>query len=217
MSKAGMSPTGAGRKRNPLIEPRVFAGAIRVYAREGWGGFTFDAVAREAGVGKPAIYLRWSSREELLVAAIETLDYPMARDCGSVRADLLDYSRQWVEWYGHDERVLAIRRVSYDRRNNAALQVLHRDRITGPRTEAAREITRRAIRRGEIAPTVRSSTVVDLLVGALFTHWDMSSEAGRSRLGETFPAYAESLVEIILAGVAAVSGRPAPTVDQSAG
>lgn len=195
-----------GRKRDPLIEPRVFDAAIGVYARAGWSGFTFEAVAREARVGKPAIYRRWSSREQLLVAALHTADFPTARDCGHVRADLLDYAGQWVDWYEHPERAVAARRIVYDSQSSPDLMGLHDDLIVRPRIEAALDITRRAIKRGEIAPTVRSSTIVDLLVGAMVTHWEMTSEAGRGRLRSTFPAYAEALVDIILAGVAATSG-----------
>ena len=195
-----------GRKRDPLIEPRVFEAALRVYAREGWGRFTFESIARDAGVGKPAIYRRWSNREELLVAALDMSDFPTARDCGAVRADLLDYAGQWVKWYEYPDRALAAWRVVYDGQVSAALLALHQERIVQPRTEAARDITRRAIKRGEIAKGVRSSTIVDLLVGGLSTHWEMTPEAGRPRLLRTFPAFAESLVDIILAGVQVVSG-----------
>lgn len=195
-----------GRKRDPLIEPRVFDAAIRVYAHEGWAGFTFESVARASGVGKPAIYRRWSNRETLLVAALDMLDFPTARDCGSVRADLLHYASQWVEWYQHSERALAARRIGYDSQASPALLALNRERIVRPRIEAARDITRRAVRRGEIAKGIRSSTIVDLLVGALANHWEMTAETGRSQLRRTFRAYAESLVDIILGGVQVVSG-----------
>ena len=195
-----------GRKRDPLIEPRVFDAAIGVYAYGGWAGFTFEAVARAAKVGKPAIYRRWSSREELLVAALHTADFPTARDCGDVRADLLDYANQWVGWYAHPERAVAARRIVYDGQSSPALRALHEDLIVRPRIAAALEISRRAVKRGEIAPTVRSSTIVDLLVGGMVTHWEMTPEDDRGRLRKTFPAYAESLVNVILAGVEATSG-----------
>jgi AcrR family transcriptional regulator len=206
MSEAGGAAASVGRKRDPLIEPRVFEAAIRVYARDGWAGFTFESVARCARVGKPAIYRRWSNREELLVAALHTADFPTARDCGSVREDLLDYASQWVEWYQYAHRALAARRIVNDAQANPALLELHRNLIVRPRTEAARDITRRAIKRGEVASTVRSSTIVDLLVGAMSTHWEMTPESGRPHLRRTFPAFAESLVDIILAGVQVQSG-----------
>jgi AcrR family transcriptional regulator len=206
MSEARAVVTSVGRKRDPLIEPRVIEAAIRVYARDGWAGFTFESVARSARVGKPAIYRRWSNREELLVAALHMADFPTARDCGSVREDLLDYAGQWVEWYQYAHRALAARRIVYDRQANPALMELHNNLIVRPRTEAARDITRRAIKRGEIPSTVRSSTIVDLLVGAMSTHWEMTPETGRPHLRRTFPAFAESLVDIILAGVQVQSG-----------
>jgi AcrR family transcriptional regulator len=206
MPRADTSTRAAGRKRDPLIEPRVFNAAIRVYARDGWGGFSFETVARAAGVGKPAIYRRWSNREQLLVAALDVSDFPTARNCGSIRADLLDYASQWVQWYQYPDRALAARRILYDCQDNPALRALHRQRIVRPRTEAARDITRRAVRRGEIAKSVRSSTIVDLLVGGLSTHWEMTGDTGRLRLRRNFPAYAESLVDVILSGIQVVSG-----------
>jgi hypothetical protein len=123
-----------------------------------------------------------------------------------VREDLLDYAAQWVDWYQHADRALAARRIVYDGHANPALQELHHNLIVRPRTEAARDITRRAIKHGQVAPTVRSSTIVDLLVGAMSTHWEMTPEPGRAHLRLTFPAFAESLVDIILAGVQVASG-----------
>jgi AcrR family transcriptional regulator len=208
MSESPRRRPAAGRKRDPLIETRVYEAAIGVYARDGWAGFTFEAIARAAKVGKPALYRRWADREELLVAALHTTDFPTARNCGSVRADLIDYAGQWVEWYQHPERAIAMRRIVYDGQASATLLTLHRNLIVKPRTDAARAITRRGINRGEIAPIVRSSTMVDLLVGAMSTHWEMTPASGRARLRQTFPGYAESLVDIILAGIAATSKSP---------
>ena len=109
MSEPSRRAAGAvGRKRDPLIEPRVFDAALRVYAHGGWSGFTFEGIARAAGVGKPAIYRRWSSREELLIAALQTADFPEARDCGHVRADLLDERALVVE---QNEIIAVPRRV----------------------------------------------------------------------------------------------------------
>jgi hypothetical protein len=41
------------------------------------------------------------------------------------------------------------------------------------------------------------------------THWEMTPESGRTHLRRTFPAFAESLVDIILTGVQVVSGSAA--------
>src|SRR5947209_6490594 len=78
-----------GRPRDPAIESRVRDAALTVYGARGWSGFSFDAVARIAGVGKNAVYLRWRTREELLVSALEQFIVAIPDlDRGSVRDDL---------------------------------------------------------------------------------------------------------------------------------
>jgi AcrR family transcriptional regulator len=208
MSSPEQRKSPAGRRRDPEIEPRIYEAAVRVYAREGWGGFTFDALARESRVGKPAIYRRWSSREELLVRAIDTLDFPTAHDCGSLRADLVDYAEQWVEWYSDPDRPLAAQRLNADFRANPMLQEQWDRVIVGTRVPTARNITRRAIARGELGPHVHSATVVELLLGALQNHWMYTAETALPRMRSTLREHAETLVDVILHGVLAVSAEP---------
>jgi AcrR family transcriptional regulator len=206
-----------GRRRDPQIEPKVTAAAIRVYAREGWNGFTFDAVAREASVGKPALYRRWASREELLTQALVTVKFPTARDCGSLRDDFMDYAHQWVDWYGDQDRGLAGMRLWPDCRNSPELREAYEEIIAGPRTRAARDITRRAINRGEIGPGMHSATIVELLIGAMNNHWAFTPDSKLDKLHLTFGAHAENLVDIILAGISAVAPpEPARTADVTA-
>ncbi|MGH7747305.1 MAG: TetR/AcrR family transcriptional regulator, partial [Candidatus Dormibacteria bacterium] len=177
MRTASSPGSSAGRPRDPDIEPRVTAAAVQVYARDGWGGFSFEAVAREAGVGKPAIYRRWENREELLVQAMDTLRLPTARDVGSLRADLLDYAGQWVDWYSDQSRGLAALRLFADTISNPILNDVHQRLIVRPRTQAARQITRRAIDRGEVADTLHSATAIELLVGGMQLHWMYTKES----------------------------------------
>jgi AcrR family transcriptional regulator len=208
MSASEQQKSPAGRRRDPEIEPRVYEAAVRVYAREGWGGFTFDALARESRVGKPALYRRWSSREELLIRAIDTLDFPTAHDCGSLRADLLDYAEQWVEWYSDQDRPLAAQRLNADFRANALLQEQWDRVIVGTRVPTARDITRRAVARGELGPHVHSATVIELLLGALQNHWMYTAETAMPRMRETLGEHAATLVDVILRGVLAVAAEP---------
>jgi AcrR family transcriptional regulator len=206
MSEMTIPRSGVGRRRDPEIEPKVTAAAVRVYAREGWNGFTFDAVAREAGVGKPALYRRWSSREDLLTQALSSVKFPTARDCGSLRADVLDYAQQWVEWYRDRDRPLAGMRLGPDGRTSPELSGAYEAVIAAPRARAARDITRRAVARGELASGIASATIVELLIGAMNNHWAFTPPSRLDRLHRTFPAHAEQLVDIIVAGVAAVAG-----------
>jgi AcrR family transcriptional regulator len=64
--------SGRGRPKDPHLESKVYAAAIKLYSDVGWGGFNFEQIAKAAGVGKAALYSRWGTREELLVATFET-------------------------------------------------------------------------------------------------------------------------------------------------
>jgi AcrR family transcriptional regulator len=78
-----------GRPRTPDLEKRVFAAALDEYARTGWASFTMDGVARRAGVGKSALYLRWPDRQRVLLDSMEALTRPLTvHDSVSEAADL---------------------------------------------------------------------------------------------------------------------------------
>jgi AcrR family transcriptional regulator len=187
-----------GRRRDPTIEPKVFAAALRVYAAEGWGGFSFDSVAREAGVGKPAMYRRWERPEELLVRAFSEVHFPTARDCGSLKADLTDYALQWAEWYADPVTVNVGLRILPDCEGNPDLAAIYDKIINRPKRRAAKAIGRRAIERGELNEDVPVMAVIDLLIGGLQLHWIYARPRERSL--RSLSAYAKTLIDIILTG-----------------
>src|SRR6185312_7111436 len=85
---------GTGRPRDPALEERVRQAACDLYGRVGWSGFSIDAVAREARVGKSSIYLRWSDQTALLLDTLEArVALPLDTDTGSLRSDLIVLSR----------------------------------------------------------------------------------------------------------------------------
>src|SRR6201986_4043216 len=93
MQEAGEKP-GRGRPRAPGLEERVVDAAIAAYALGGGAGFTFDGIARSAGVGKSALYRRWPSRDALLRETLEARWYAVQTiDSGTLRGDLLALAR----------------------------------------------------------------------------------------------------------------------------
>lgn len=65
---------GRGRPKSVQLDEAILEAACAVLAEQGYGGFSFDAVAKASGTTRPAIYRRWARREDLLLAA---LDYVM--------------------------------------------------------------------------------------------------------------------------------------------
>ena len=192
------TPRTAGRKRDPLIESRAASAAIEVYALSGWQGFTFEAVARASGIGKPAIYRRWASREALLIDAFDSLALPVARDLGSLEADIADYIAQWVEWYRCPLRPEAGARILIDGGSHPELKRLYDEVVTAPRGTRVRDVTRRAIARGEISEGTPPTSIPDIILGAFFIHWAYSQHLDPSEFQATLGEYGERLLSTVL-------------------
>ncbi|SKB06194.1 TetR-like C-terminal domain-containing protein [Aeromicrobium choanae] len=199
----------AGRKRDPRVEPLVLSAALEIYALQGWRGLTFDAVARAAKIGKPAIYRRWESRELLLVSAFNRTNFPTARDMGSLEADVRDYHAQWLDWYAAPFLPQAGNRILVDCTSNDELDRLYREMVIGPRTRAARQVTRRAIARGELDPRTSPATLPDLILGGMFMHWVFAPDREEPAFAASFEKESAALVEVILQGLRHGSGEPA--------
>ena len=191
----------AGRPRNPAIDNRALDAALQVYAARGWEGLTFEAVAREANVGKPALYRRWDSPAHLLIDAFGTLELPTPRDCGSLRADLTDYGQQFVQWYSKREHAFISARLNVDKWVVDDLAELYERHVRGPRILAARHMAEAAIARGEIQSTEQARIAIELLLGSMNSHFTQTRKEQHSKLLETFPSYVATVVDIIFTGI----------------
>lgn len=199
-------PSGSrqvGRKRDPRIEPLALNAALEVYALHGWSGFTFDAVARTSGIGKPAIYRRWESKELLLVSAFNQTNFPTARDLGSLKADARDYALQWAAWYSAPFLPEAGVRILLDCANNKELDRLYKEVIVAPRGKAARQVTRRAVARGELPDGTRATMLPDVLLGATFMHWAFAINRDDPAFDQHMRDYVERLLSLTLSGLGA--------------
>ena len=102
MGTEANGPAGRGRPADPGIERRVLAAALTVYGEVGWAGFTLDRVARRAPVGKAALYRRWPTKEDLLLAALEHLAEPPGdeADPTDLRGCLIGMTEQVIDMFG---------------------------------------------------------------------------------------------------------------------
>ena len=155
----------SGRPRDPGMEARVFAAALAVYGEAGWSGFSLDVVARAAGVGKNAIYLRWSSREELLVAALENSIVAVPDlDRGSVREDLLHLVSAMMQSLAGPSGLTPLRVLL---EAHAAPELFARfAEVAAARVEATRAAIRRGVERGELPSDTDVVVLADALSGA---------------------------------------------------
>jgi AcrR family transcriptional regulator len=90
--------TAAGRPRDPAVEAAILDATQDLLIENGFAATTVEAVARAAGTGKAAVYRRWPSKIELVIAAVQALQSPPGvPDTGSLRGDLLECALHFVQ------------------------------------------------------------------------------------------------------------------------
>ncbi|QXE33263.1 TetR/AcrR family transcriptional regulator [Streptomyces sp. GMY02] len=85
-------PAVRTRRRGAALEAAILSATWDVLVEDGYEHLTMDAVAARAGTSKPVLYRRWSSRAELLLAAVlDKFPTPAIpdQDHGDLRADLI--------------------------------------------------------------------------------------------------------------------------------
>ncbi|TFV81357.1 TetR/AcrR family transcriptional regulator [Blastococcus sp. CT_GayMR20] len=160
------------RALDPAKDEAITAAVVQVLAEVGYTGFTMDEVAMAAGVGKAAIYRRWSSKAELLIEYIDqkSLLALAVEDTGSLRGDLICLMTS----------VAAHLSGPAGRANRALIGVVHDDPAVfeayrrGPldRWAAAfRDVFERAVERGEMSPEAGTSLVAEAGPGIVIQRW----------------------------------------------
>ena len=190
-----------GRRRDPSLEPRVVAAALAVYAEAGWSGFSFDAVARRAGVGKAPLYLRWASKEDLLLAAFGAHTTAITiTESGNVRDDLVEYTCRLIDSKAGPDG-WAFLRLHLEATLIPALHARFSSQIANPHVEGARALLDRALERGDLRSGSPTDLMLDSLYGAVLIKIILSQPGERERLAQNPHSYAGQIVDFVLRGL----------------
>lgn len=182
----------AGRPLDEDLSESILDAALRVLAREGYGGFSIAAVAQEAGVHRPAIYRRWPNKADLAVAAIEQLKpAPVDAESGDVRADLVAYLVD--AGCGSDEVHGLALRLHNDLAAHPDLYDAVQQQISLPRRTRLRGILRRGVDAGQLRADLDLDLAVDLLLGVL--------QSRKTRTPPLRPAEVQRFVDLVLGGL----------------
>lgn len=203
MSTATAATTNGkrGRPRDPELGDRVTDVVLRLYAEHGWSAFSFGSVAREASVGKAALYLRWANKEEMLLSALAARP-PVLRpvDTGSLRDDLVELTGE-VLAYLNAPAGLAALRLFVDARYvpellNASKKVHESTKVI------ARDIVSRAKARGDLPPAASPTLILDAIVGGATNHL-LSNPVMRWSRNTRNVRFLNELVDFVLRGAEA--------------
>jgi AcrR family transcriptional regulator len=169
-SAAGSSPA-RGRPRSEKAHKAILEAAAELLLDRGLAAVSMDAVAERAGVSKATIYRWWPTKETLALDALYmrwAAAAPVPRDTGSLRDDLLELLRPWVDLVRRGPYARVIGALVTEARTDPVFAAEYRQHVVEPRRSQAREIFERAIARGEVRPDIDLEVALDLIYGPLY-------------------------------------------------
>jgi AcrR family transcriptional regulator len=183
------------RRRGAVLERAILDAALEQLSTVGWKGLTMEGVAAGARTGKAAVYRRWPSKEDLAVAAMETLynvEMPEP-DTGDIRRDLTESYRSVLAFVNTRDGAAFLRTSIAESVRDDRIAALHRE-STERREDVSRVTLERAIKRGQVRADIDIDSAIQWLGGLLairaITHRPMPTVDD-----------AETLVEFALRGI----------------
>ncbi|WP_037825624.1 TetR/AcrR family transcriptional regulator [Streptomyces sp. NRRL B-1347] len=157
-----------GRPRDSRVDDKILQTARELIDEVGYPALTVDQVAARAGVGKAAIYRRYTSKAEMAFAAtMYEQQLPPLVGTGSLHGDLLALVRaSHIRMATPAARQLAPALIS-EIAVNPGLDTRFRDTFLAAEQAIFAEIIEQAVARGELAGPVDPAMAHLLLLGPL--------------------------------------------------
>ncbi|MFW9264274.1 TetR/AcrR family transcriptional regulator [Nostoc sp. CALU 546] len=159
----------SGRPRSIHADQAILQATLDLLAEVGYESMSIEAIASRAGVGKTTIYRRYTSKEELVADAIESLrDDLVIPDTDSFWGDmdiLINNAAKKIDSpLGRQTLALIISTAS----SNPQFAEVYWTKYTKLRREAFSKILERAKSRGEIHKDADVELIIDLVSGSLY-------------------------------------------------
>ncbi|MGW2615282.1 TetR/AcrR family transcriptional regulator [Streptomyces sp. NPDC001500] len=190
-----------GRPRSEAVERAIIEGVMKLL-EEGvsLAEISIERIARTAGVGKAAIYRRWSGKEELFVDVLRTAEPDDLELPGTSMRDDLIVLLESLRRRGLVNRSSAIlHNVQAQMKSSPKIWAAYHNTVIAPRRRLGIEVLRQGQRNGELRPDVDLDLVNDLFVGPMLVRAVLRPDAD---LPEDLP---ERIVDTLLAGLRPVS------------
>ncbi|MEY2848500.1 MAG: hypothetical protein RI885_1165 [Actinomycetota bacterium] len=139
-----------GRPRDAELDRRLLRAAQDALIDDGFERMTVENVAERCAAGKTTVYRRWSTKLDLVVAAVTSLyDVPVTPDTGALRTDLVASFALYLREDSRSQRVLA--GLAAGMAKNPPLRDAAYEAIGGPFRVVIDEVLQRWVSRGEVA------------------------------------------------------------------
>jgi AcrR family transcriptional regulator len=186
------TPTGAAVLQ-PDVTTAITEAVLDELADTGYGKLSMEAVARRAGVGKSALYRRWPSKQEMVMAVLGDFSVELATvpDTGSLRGDVLGVLHALMGWLTHPRFSRILPDLAAEGVRNPEVAAAVRAAIGEPRRALGVTVLRRAIDRGELPADTDLEMALDLIAAPVY--WRLSV-----RRAPAEPDYLDNLADVVL-------------------
>ncbi|MER6188105.1 TetR/AcrR family transcriptional regulator [Streptomyces sp. NPDC001652] len=194
-----------GRPRSEAVEQAILEGVMNLL-EDGvpLGDLSVERIARTAGVGKAAIYRRWSDKEDLFVDVIRAAESAVPALPGTSMRDDLVVLLESLRQRSMVGRLSAILHNAHAQtRSSPKIWAAYHVGVITPRRDLGLSILRRGRTNGELRTDVDLELAVEMFVGPLL----MRSFAGPDPdLPDGLP---EQIVDTVLHGLLPVNSPSA--------
>lgn len=158
-----------GRPRSSTADHAILDATLGLLAEGGYEGLTTDAIAARAGVSKATIYRRWSSKDEVVLAAASTLSTSIPTpDTGTLRGDLEALALALASVFSEASTARLVSSLVEQLAHKPQLATALREGFLRTRRDVARIAMQRAQARGEIGDAHDLEVAVDLLAAPFY-------------------------------------------------
>jgi AcrR family transcriptional regulator len=163
---------GVGRPRDAHADEAILRAAMDLFSEHGFEGASIGQIAKRARVARTTIYRRWSSREDLIVHAIEhARNFPQELTEGLEKLPPRELVNLAVKFGTEtltrpDFRRLAARLIGSSASHPALMSIYQKEYLQ-PRRLTMRRILERARVHGLLAPDADAEILGDMLSGAM--------------------------------------------------
>lgn len=157
-----------GRPRDERADRAILDVTLELLAEVGPTALSVEEVASRAGVGKTTIYRRFATKDDLVVAALASLNasLPTPMPDGGVRDTLVAMVGAWWSQHEVGRNGQLFARVLAHAKSNPRMFCSFYDQMIEPRRELYRLVIRRGIESGELRPDTDVELMTTLIISS---------------------------------------------------
>lgn len=182
--------TPQGRPLDDELTGRVLDEVRNALEANGFVNLRIEKIARAVGCSKTAIYRRWTSKAELVAAALlDGIDPGVTPDSGDVVDDLVEHAWQHLSNFRQDGPPGSSRNGILLALFDVDVIPLISERYMKQRHAHGREILQRAVARGQISSDLDQDLTLDAIAGFTLFRLSIKPDAKASNDSDLKDSY----------------------------